>query len=718
MKDTFSLRSLIALLPSAPELPIKHTKIELIQQPPKAPKPYIEPNLVVVEGDPSTATVILVEAAAAVGKTSLANCVGSSTGNPVWDLSKLALGSHTFTGTLLKAYGGNGYDDFAHSLTSGNCCLILDAADEAFAASGARHFRSAISDLSGMLPKSSGRPAVMLTGRYDTITDTALYLLEDGIDICRMQVDFFDREQAEQFFILKVPNAAQLADRVTKFLDSFFSAVQAALGSSERWNDSKDFLGYAPVLDSLVAFFRSESESNPFKVLEGLVNDGASYIWDLLFDVIQSILAREQSKLINAFSRYGADQARAAAAEAVYGPVQQVELLLADVPMEYDSGVFLRQPPSIQADLRDSLRSLLREHPMLRRNGNIPAGDALYRFSNVAFRDYALAIALSTEELIEQVILANSEASESRFNPSPMLSRFLFSSRLSSKKEIPIESVGLVVDSHSSRVGGEETSLWVTEIINDDILEGGLDRSGVVLELTESSHVIGEISTGLNNGPPSEQSIALNRSINRCQIDVPGMAVELGGSVNDFIAGPDVKIVCGKLVSNVGVLRIHQLAPRSGLVYIQADKVRGTTLSIDSPGGGLRLIGTSAPYPWTGFLSSPSEGGADRDSWRVYAAGMELRKIVSWFNRRSQRGGGLRFLVNPMRVILDKGRISRNLFQFCMENGNLVRNDDEYLLRFDFSVPTVMLMNLHEDRLLDFLQSYVEWMDRTARQIV
>jgi hypothetical protein len=714
-KDVWPLRSLIDALPSGPKLPpIKDDTIKLIHQPAEEPTQYIRPNLIIAEGDPTSAGVILVEAAAAVGKTSLANCVSSCTGNPVWDLSRLFLGSNVFRGTLLKAYGGNGFDDFIRALEAGDCCLILDAADEAFAASGAANFKAGIKDLSELLPRSATGPTILLTGRFDTITDTALYLMDEGVDICRMQVDFFDRDQAERFFLLKVPRADQVAERVHEFLNSFFSAVQAALGAHKDWDETKDFLGYAPVLDSLVRFFRDESEFNPFSVLEHIHTDGAGYIWDLLFDVIEHILVRERVKLVNAFSQSGADEEKAVAAEAVYGPIQQIELLLADAPMDYDSPVFLQQPAQTQAGLRTSLHALLREHPMLRRNGPIPAGNTLHRFSNVAFRDFAVAVALTTEDLVEQVLLANSEATESNFNPSPMLSRFLFSSRLASKAEIPIESVGLVVDSHASHVGYDETSLWLSEVIDVDALENGEDRSGLMLQLTESDSIIGEISTSLTKCAPSEQVIALARSISRCQMNVPGMAVQFGGSMNDFIAGPNVRIICDRLISNVGVLRIHRSSSTSDLVYIQPNSIRGTTQSIDAPGAGLRLIAESAPYPWTTFLSSPTGGASGRDSWRLYAAGMELRKIVAWFSRKNQRGGGLRYLVQPMNVILEKGRASRSLFHFCRENGNLVKEDNEYFLRFDFSVPTVMLMNLRDERLLDFLQSYVEWQDRAV----
>lgn len=710
-----SLDFLVSLLPFGAELPTKDRAISLIKQPAVAPEQYIKPNLVVVEGDPSTATVILIEAAAAVGKTSLANCVGAETGNPVWDLSELDLGSYTFTGTLLKAYGGEGYDVFTSLLSRGDSCLILDAADEAFASSGAQHFQSAIRDLASLLPSPARKPAVVLTGRYDTITDTALYLMDEGVDLCRLQVDFFDRDQAEKFFTLKVPKAEQVEDRVIAFLDSFFSAVQAALGSSDEWSDTKDFLGYAPVLDSLVSFFRSESESNPFSVLEGIDTENASYIWDLLFDVVHSILSREHKKFVDAFSRQRSDPVKAAAAEAVYGPVQQIELLLADSPMEYDSRIFLEQPTKIQADLRDSLHAFLREHPMLRRNGTIPAGDVLYRFSNVAFRDYALAIALTTDELVEQVLVANSEGAESRFNPSPMLSRFIFSSRLGSASTVPIESVGLIVDSHSSRVGYEETVLWVSERADLTELQTKKGLIGLSLQLTESSNTIGEIATSLLNNNANETVIPLSRSINRCHINVPGMAVEFGGSVNDFIAGPDVRIICDRLISNVGVLRIHQTTSSNQHVYIQAERIRGTTQSINAPGDGLRLIVPSAAYPWTSFMKSPEEIGSGKHSWALYAAGMELRRIISWFNRSSLFGGGLRYLIAPMDAILAKGRTSRDMFYFCGDNGNLSKQQNEYILRFDFSVPTVMSMNLDDARFVDFLQSYLEWRKRTDR---
>lgn len=700
-----TLDELLKALPKPGDLPEKMQTeaAQSILQPAPSPLHYIDPNLLRIEGDPTTSSVILVEAAAAVGKTSLAHRVSSASGNPVWDLSRLRLGSNVFSGTLLKAYGAAGYVEFEQMIRDRKCCLILDAADEAFVGSGAKHFQEAVKDLKHLAQLASG-PAALILGRFDTITDAGLFLLENGFSICRLQVDFFTRPQAERFFMTKVKNAAASEAAVIEFLDKFFTAVQDAFGQPGDWDRTRQFIGYAPVLDSLVSFFRNESDGNPYSVLQGLRDRVDGYIWNLLSGVIESILTRDQDKFAVQFSGGGSDQDKLAFAKKVYSPVSQIEILMSDAPMEYEPEAFHEVPADIRVPLREALNRWLREHPLLLRSGEIDPGNPLQRFSNVAFRDYALAMTILSAEG-DSLDLAIAYAAAADFNPSPMLSRFLFSNGLLVDHEkISPSAIGIIVDSHSSRVGSDSSVLWISD---EDAFDAGGNLNGEIsLELLSRDAARGQLRVGPVGAYPL---IELNRGVSFCTIDMPTANIVCGGVVSDFIAGPSVAIVCDTLTADVDEFRVSSSVNASDGVRIKARRIKGGTRTVYDPGETLTLHVPSVGHPWNRFIAKENEETSEYSYWDVYLAGMDLRRLVSWFTRKSQRGGGLRYLRTPMDSILDKGRAPFEMFEYCRSSAALTVSSTEYLLSFNFSVPVIFQVDLNDANLYDFLTGYLDW---------
>lgn len=687
--------------------PVSATAVH-IRVPEQSRTPFIAPDFDIEESEFDVAApALLISAPAAVGKSSLADELGRKTGNLVWDLSRFSVGSGFFTGTLYDTFGTAGLDIVRSALEAGETTLILDAADEALVQAGARNFESAIENLATLIrfaehPEGSPSlgPSVVILGRPDTIDDTKRYLSEHGISAQIARVAFFDEPQARRFVkakAVKTDRPGVAAAELDEFLKHFFDIVRGALGSG-TWNASESFLGYAPVLDALGAFYRDES--NPMQRLSE-INQGQSstHVWDLLVKVVESVLDREADKFGRSFG--AGNERKTRFGKEAYDQRSQLELLLSDVPTEVeidppldddvdDSWVFEELTPRVQAQFR--------EHPFL--NGADSEPNPLLRFASVAFRDYSLARAMSEGDTRETSRLLDLW-SDPRVAPSPMLSRFAMSSSLGITG-VSVDAVTAIADSHASGFQPEVRLEIEVEPMGDTT------RSAVEVTLIERSLPVGSVSSILD----ANQPLRLARSVARTSIESPDRSVVTGSGFQDFSIGPEVSIDCAQFDSESAEVRIRTSDGEPN--KIKTGRILGSTRRVLSPDlRALEITVPAAAFPWQSYRSADSASTTDSDS-SLYWVGMEVRKNTRWFARESMVAGGLNYPVDAMETILGKGRASRRVHDFWLANGYLVKRASYWTLEFPgFSTTVVLDNDLSNPAYRGFLTKFTAWLSQT-----
>jgi hypothetical protein len=661
---------------------------------------FVAPDLISdfpSEIDPD-ARVILISAPAAVGKSSLARDLSSSSNNPLWDLGRFSVGSGFFTGTITEAYGSSGFDEFRQAFQAGNACLILDAADEALVRAGAQNFEAALENLCKLVGTApTGRPAAIILGRPDTTADASRILEQFGVRTQVLQVAFFSEPQAQSFVRIKAKgdSAHTVGPELDEFLTSFTVDVLSALNASQ-WSDAESFVGYAPVLDSLAYFYRREA--NPLRRLNELKREASSdHVWTLLVDIIETVLERETEKFASSFG--ASDDTKIEFGRATYTIGTQIALLLADSPEEVSVDF-----PDVGEDvwleeLEQQVVLQFKDHPFLGHGRMDP--NPLLRFANAAFRDYVIASAIF-ELTPQEIDRVNSYWQSPLVNPSPLLSRFAFSK--SAQRTIASSALGIVVDSHSAGFSAD-ARLSIEEYVDIDDFDNHL----LDVSLFEGNMLMSEMVAELG-----DQSLVLSRSLARSSLDLGETTVVIGPGTQDFTIGPDVSLTCGTFDSECFELRIVHAAGSS--VKLRASRIVGATRRVNAPApDSFRLEVPAAAFPWQSHAVEVQDGSESPSTLTLHWAGMTLRKNVKWFARESMTGGSLTYPVSAMEAILNKGRASRDMHDFCVDMGVLTRDGSSFRLELPgFYALTVMENNLEDDAYRSFLTSYLEWISQRS----
>lgn len=656
---------------------------------------FCKPNIVPTTRLQGSETVMLVSAPAAVGKSVLAKQLSHDLKGLYWNLSDFSLGSNFFVGTAVKHYGPTGYSQLVDELQRGQRILILDAADEALVRAGRENFIAAIENLSEITQGCKG-PAVILLGREDTIADTAMELLRNDVHVGRFSVAYFSKAQARAFIKSKAKKKNPAVREFDEFVTSFFASVQTALGA-ESWDEGRDFLGYAPVLDVVAKFYTRET--NPIRVLQAVRKSASDrHVWNLLAEIFEKILVREQEKFANNFGGVGTPKGEFGAA--AFTPRAQIAYLLdestAPQAFEFDG----EGDEQWFTDLEEQIERQLSEHPFLRANQQAQETNPLLRFANGAFRDYAVAVGLTDSALCPPALLFSYWRAP-QLNPTPILSGLLFALARDDEKLFPSQTFGMVHDSHASSKTESDPAF---------ILTTTADTVG-----RDSLHLAMQRWTGSGDSSPSllidvsQDAPAFARMAARSLSDLYGLDVRLGDGFADFLLGPEAVIIAKSLSSLVPEIRVRSNIQGSRNV-LSMGTVGGFTRRIHAvPASSLNILQQSGslPYPWQPHVVAP--GLAGLDNYVSLSDAMEIRRLVMWFSKPSMFGGGLRYPVAATEALVGKGRLSDLLIDFLTTGGFLEKNRDEYVL----SIPVqsyIIVSNDTED--LDyrqFLSTYTAW---------
>lgn len=665
--------------------------------------PFIAPDFNPGEGfGDNSARAVLISAPAAVGKSSLAKELGRQTENTVWDLSRFKVGSAFFTGMIYEHFGESGSPVIRRAIREGGLTLILDAADEALVQAGSQNFSAAIDNLSSLLGRDGEKPSsssisVVILGRPDTIDDVGNEFEKNGIAFEELKVAFFDERRARDFVKAKArrPEGRGVATKeLDDFLDGFFQDVKTALGN-HSWEAVESFLGYAPVLDALGAFYRNED--NPMRRLSEIEHGNkSSHVWDLLVVIIESILDRESEKFGQNFG--GDDTAKRNFGQAAYDRESQIRYLLADEPEDVEIFGPIRhdtQDSWILEELNPRAQAQFREHPFVADVESEP--NPLLRFASTAFRDYALASSIAffgQDAAAERLDFWR----DPRVSPSPMLSRFALSDKFD-LTHITAEDASLVVDSHASNFQSS-VRLDIESILTDSATEDNL----LELSLLEDSQEVRRLQVKV----PAGEAFGLLRAVARTSISCPDLAIQTGLGFQEFSLGPSFSMHAATLHSESREVRVNP-SPRPNEVRVE--RILGSTRMVSAAGPKyLSIVVPNAAFPWQAFRAQPQVSEIPSNS-DIHWAAMEIRRNTKWYLKDSQVSGGLNYPVEAMEAILGKQRASSEVHKFWLSRNELRDRDGTFYLSFPsgFGAKTVLDNDLEVAEYRSYVLSYVDF---------
>lgn len=244
------------------------------------------------------ASIILIEAVGASGKSELTKKMSHWLKCPIFDLGQTkVVGMNSLTGLLPKRMDRKESFEFMDNISRGRSTLIIDALDEGYMKTNNQGYLDFLDDVLSLNPQKSC-PIVML-GRFNAVELAANFFFDKKIDFVTLQIEPFTLAQATEFIDKAVESLAKLRyetiykdtrDYILKTIDGFFKDQ-----SSIKNHASERFIGYAPVLQSIAAFF--DEHTNYRVVLDEMKEKNIKSV-QLIVDIIERILKRDRDEKV------------------------------------------------------------------------------------------------------------------------------------------------------------------------------------------------------------------------------------------------------------------------------------------------------------------------------------------------------------------------------------------------------------------------------------
>lgn len=612
--------------------------------------------------NPLTPSLLIISAAGAVGKSTVAREIAAELQAPLLDLAKSStVAKHSFSGIVQSAFGIGGLGAFFTLLKSGGLCVVIDALDEARVKVNEAAFLDFLSDLAQLATVGTGVKFVLL-GRTQTAETAWLALQDGGVNVALYTISPFTDEQVNRYLELRIDSLDSNAGRRIRehrvpfveardlLLKHLRIAIDGTTNGDQMSPEAREFIGYAPVLDAVAVLFARESNlaslrSQLEQDLLGLVGASHNKPSALLAKIVERILQREHSeklvKNIKPALMTHASQAGWSAWDSLYTIDEQCERLLGRVlGTRVNAGPNI--PAAINIPYEAQLAMWLPEHPFLR-DGRSPA--------NIVFESFIYAYGLRKN--LDTQIAIEARLSESDFKPSRLFADFYFLMADNANDAIvPPRHIGLLYD---ALLSAESDTFYVRLDIESE--EAGDDDGRVAGTASDVEGTIELIhlpreASGPNDAKRSERSftarvsmedsITFRRYVRDASVIVP-CEVRLGADSSEFEVGPSVLIRCNRLAARCRSLviggktrpRLDKIVERDEGVVIEARLFDGqlsarpvvhVPFSVNWPG--------AEAFPWTDFLSDGgSRVGSDpRVQWCYF----RFRRIITTLRSHSR----------------------------------------------------------------------------------
>ncbi|QMV23349.1 hypothetical protein GQS52_18035 [Streptomyces sp. SCUT-3] len=630
---------------------------------------------------PLTPSLLLVTAPAAVGKSTAAAYIGNLLKAPVLDLSRLQVGDATLEGSLAKSLGIRKNAEFSEALLNSNATLLIDALDEAEVRSGQANFRAFVRGLADTASQITGGPAIVVFSRAESARSLQEVFTERNLQYSHFEIQPFNEKQAENYLDRKVCEVYSIQGKEMvhrKYLrpyevarDQLFKALASALTRKTEniWSEAavREFLGYAPVLDVAAEYLAVGNFATLSKNIDESSRSGLAH-WNLVANVIDQLLSREQDKFVqqfketNEFQQHGNSSIEAnlySAEEQCARLLDYVENLLLDLDL----------PVTLPTELRDPYESAVEaqlvNHPFLR-------GDLWF---NVIFRDYVTARSLTSPITPGRSLQAiRKSLLSSDWKHSPMFGYF--------SHALGAEDSEKVSSCHSEEIGALYES-FKSMCESEDELHMTIGRLGNRLRATfVASRPNGDSVMRPLNFLSHEGTTTLSfpRELSHTDIwEVP--EVILGGDHRSFKFGPRVYISCGDLMVSSNELQVY--AEKEGLpVFIAAKSVTSDNVKIQVESADMLIVcDDELPFPWSRYRKDLDFTKLASEAREASALYLEFRRIVLRFKDAKRREAAV---YQPMmdNLVIGTNKRARAVLEFLQHIGCVKLQRSMYLLDF------------------------------------
>jgi hypothetical protein len=640
--------------------------------------PDLDPSSAIDQ--PSKPRIMIVSAAGAVGKSTLARQIAQRKKAPLWDLAQAAaVGNNSLVGQLTASFGIELFGNVSSMLKTGKLFIVVDALDEARIKANEAGFEAFIKNIAETANSATGMP-ILLLGRTQTAETTWLLLAEAGISASLMAIQPFTREQAEEYIEARIQNFdASAAKRIAEHLKPFTDARHAILSRLERavsgdgaikGDAAREFLGYAPVLETVAVLLAKEGNYTAFVTSLDKIGTQPKRQLDrplaVLEHVVNRLLEREQTQKlqhnIKPVLEHLATSIGWNAWESLYSPDEQRTRLLGRI-LGRNFEACPQMPPTLRGKYEEQLAVFLPEHPFLR-EGSHPANKVFesYLFA-IAMREYKTALSKAVEERI----------ASNDYKPSRLLADFhILLGEQQGKEAIAQRQIGHIYD---ALLAGESNSLRVRLSIDagdpdetDDDLGGEGGGEFELIYAAANSSGEEQIESRSFTIVEPDAPIQFRRQLKEASIVTRGTVV-LGANADDFEIGPSVDIRCRKMeIQSAGLVVRSAPAPSSsdGIV-LEAGKCQSKVQRKPIIRGSLTVCWPGAEaYPWTEY--AVPRGGEEADNAQMHEVLIRFRRIVT--SLRSHKKGSLARIkdkIEHQRVL--KGAVGKAILVKLLNDG-------------------------------------------------
>ncbi|MGW8570607.1 hypothetical protein [Streptomyces niveus] len=640
---------------------------------------YEIPEVRVVEScSPLTPSLLLITAPAAVGKSTAASFISGTLRAPVLDLSKLQVGDATLEGSLAKSLGIRNNADFSQDLLDSRATLLIDALDEAEVRSGQANFQAFVRGLADTASQVVGGASIVVFSRAESARALQEIFNERRLQYTHFEIQPFNKTQSERYLSRKMREIYRIQGKelihekhVKPFegvRDQLFSALASALTQSggDVWENAevREFLGYAPVLDVAAEYLAVENFATLGNSISESAQSGLTH-WNLVANVIDQLLRREQDKFVQQFKQTGdfKRNGHPSLEGNLYSPEEQcarlldyVENLLLDLDLPISLPAELREPYETGVDAQ------LVNHPFLR-------GESWF---NVIFRDYVTARSLTSpitsgrsRQAIRKSLLS------SNWKHSPMFGYFAFSLGKAAPDEpssCHSEEVGALYESFKSMCEAEdELSITVGRIGNRLFSSFAVSRP--------ENLTVGPFIFISHEGTTS---LSFPRELSRADIwNVPDLI--LGGDHRSFKFGPNVYISCGDLLVSSSELQVFS-AKENLPVFITARSVISDSVKIQvDPSDIIIVCDDDLSFPWSRYQKKLDFNQLASDAKEAAALYLEFRRIVLRF-KDAKRGEAAFYQPMMDNIVIGKNKRARVVLDYLQHIGCVKVQRSMYLL--------------------------------------
>lgn len=473
-----------------------------------------------IEDTASDPELTLISARGATGKSTLAAHPSATKSVPLWQLNEdIGVSGHAVEARL-RAYTGP-EDPVRRFANDSDAFVIVDALDEArMRVSGT----SWLEFLDSIAAVAQSAHKFVLLGRERVLEDAWVYFGERGLAMDWLEISHFAAPQRVEYIDTRVrvrggnPEGQAYRDAQDAVLNALAGSVEEELAEA--------FIGYAPVLDAVVALL---AEGNPLNVANTFAGqDESEGRVDVLLRILRDLLLREQKKTTTTVEELGLEPSIA------FRPEEQIAWLAADL-WDAEKPALEWCADRAKSDYVTRIREFLAVHPFRDENRwaspVFSAFAASLRFDDARIRPALQAIGDETGLLFEFV---------ARAQETELIDEWQFAAL------------------HSSVLAAESTAVEAVVTVDDRALGEVEEPDSTQVELTlierdtprQASFELVLGRTGLLElfGPTAFLSVGF-----------PG-TVRVSSLTGSLVPGPDCHIRCRSLELAAGNIEVQRRA--------------------------------------------------------------------------------------------------------------------------------------------------------------